>query len=194
MHQSSSNNERKMTLKEYENYIHSIEPLPLELAMNFEKKHNRFNSLYNFHLIFSIAAMNIIFIALIKSDLSLGIVVTALVAAFFLILTYLWFVKFKHYSKSNTQLLPYGLEIDLISTKKLDADYYAFFTMVDNTLLLEKISQFIKYRKDGLLNIDFHALKVQDYFELTQDSVDYRSKLYKKMDQQILENYEKSSG
>lgn len=194
MHQSSSNKERKMNLKEYENYIHSIEPLPLELATNFEKKQKKFETLYNFLIIISFVSFNILFLTLIKSDLSLAMVATALVAALFLILTYLWFIKFKHYSKSKIQLLPYGLEIDLISTKKLEADYYAFFTLVDNTLLLEKISQFINYRKDGLLNIDFHALKVQEYFELTQDSVDYRSMLYKKMDQQILEHYEKSSG
>lgn len=194
MHQSSSNNEREMNLKEYENYIHSIEPLPLELATNFEKKQKKFETLYNFLIIISFVSFNILFLTLIKSDLSLAMVATALVAALFLILTYLWFIKFKHYSKSKIQLLPYGLEIDLISTKKLEADYYAFFTLVDNTLLLEKILQFINYRKDGLLNIDFHALKVQEYFELTQDSVDYRSKLYKKMDQQILEHYEKSSG
>lgn len=183
-----------MNLKEYENYIHSIEPLPLELATNFEKKQKKFETLYNFLIIISFVSFNILFLTLIKSDLSLAMVATALVAALFLILTYLWFIKFKHYSKSKIQLLPYGLEIDLISTKKLEADYYAFFTLVDNTLLLEKISQFINYRKDGLLNIDFHALKVQEYFELTQDSVDYRSMLYKKMDQQILEHYEKSSG
>lgn len=194
MHQSSSNNEREMNLKEYENYIHSIEPLPLELATNFEKKQKKFERQFNILLILSLISFNLVFFIVFDSDLSIAMGFAVLLASLLVIVAFLWFVNFKHYSKSKIQLLPYGLEIDLISTKKLEADYYAFFTLVDNTLLLEKISQFINYRKDGLLNIDFHALKVQEYFELTQDSVDYRSKLYKKMDQQILEHYEKSSG
>lgn len=156
---------KKMSLKEYENYVLSVLPLPIELAKDLEKKQNRYEIKFMtmFVILFHILIVGLF---LYFGHVSLGQRSLLLCMGTLLIFSILWIIDYRHHSKYTATLLPYGLEIGSISTKKMLADNYFAINAIDNMVLLEKLSKFIKYREDGLLNMDFYALRIDDYFEI----------------------------
>lgn len=161
----SSNKHKKISLKEYENYVLSVVPLPIDLAKDLEKKQSRFEIKFMamFVILFHIL---IIGLFLYFGNVPIGQRGFLLCMGTLLIISVLWIMHYRHRSKYTATLLPYGIEIGSISSEKMLANNYLAINAIDNMVLLEKISEFIKYRKDGLLNMDFYALRIDDYFEI----------------------------
>ena len=155
---------RTMNMSEYENFVHSIKPLPVDEAKVIEKLFSRLRHLFPALLVLDVIGMTFVTHLVMTNDLSTYVYV---VLAFnFLMMCFPFYIAYRIYKRYTAFLLPYGLNVLDVTTGELSLNNYRKLSTVNNAEILKIIKQFVEYRNGALLDIDVKALKVDEYFRI----------------------------
>lgn len=151
-------------MSEYENFVHSIKPLPLAEAKVIEKLFSRLRRLFPALLALDVIGMAYVTYFVMTNDLSIFVYVV--LAVNFVMMCLPFYIAYRVYKRYTAFLVPYGLNVLHVTTGELSLNNYRKLSTVSNPETLKIIKQFVEYRKGVLLDIDMKALKVDEYFQI----------------------------
>ena len=153
-----------MNIGEYENYVHSVRPLPVKKAAAIKNLFDKLRRVYPFIFGMDVVGSAIVVHCMINYDLSTP-TYFILAVCFVLLLIPFW-VYYKTYQKYFAYLLPYGLNVDDISTREVPLSEYRKLSTVSSIDVLLMLRLFIEYRNGVLLEMDLKALRIDEYFQI----------------------------
>lgn len=174
-----------MNLSEYENFVHSIKPLPVTEATAIEKLFKRLGRLFPALIVLDVVGMSVLTHSVMTNDLST--VIYVVLAVNFLMMCVPFYICYRIYKRYSAFLIPYGLSVFDISTGELSLNGYRKLSTVTSAETLKIIKQFVEYRKGVLLDIDMKALRMDEYFQIENphpkaaDFAEKRSELIKQI-------------
>lgn len=172
-------------MAEYENFVHSVKPLPLAEAKDIEKLFSRLRYLCPALLALDVIGITFVTHFVMTNDLSTYVYVV--LAVNLLLLCFPFYIAYKIYKRYTAFLIPYGLNVLDVTTKELSLNHYRKLSTVNNAEILKIIKQFVEYRNGALLDIDVKALKIDEYFRMESphpkaiDFVEKRADLVKQI-------------
>lgn len=155
---------RTMNMSEYENFVHSVKPLPLAEAKDIEKLFSRLRHLCPALLALDVIGITFVTHLMMTNDLSTYVYVV--LAVNLLLMCFPFYIAYKIYKRYTAFLIPYGLNVLDVTTKELSLNNYRKLSTVNNAEILKIIKQFVEYRNGALLDIDVKALKIDEYFRM----------------------------
>lgn len=155
---------RTMNISEYENFVHSIKPLPKGEAIAIERLFKRLGLFFPMLVAFDVVGISVVIYSVVSNDLSTYVYI--ILAVSFLLMCVPFYIGYRIYKRYAALLIPYGLNVFDVSTSELGLDDYRKLSTVSNPEALKIIKVFIEYREGVLLDIDLKALKLDEYFEI----------------------------
>ena len=156
---------RLNTLPEYENYVYSVKPMPLNQIQAVVEAQRKEYYLLCVAVLLSLPVTAVLISTVINSELSTSFLINVFVAIATLLSPFI-FTVFKR-KKINASLVPYGLTFDDVSDDELTINEYRQLATIQNPQLLKSLHQFIQFRGGHLLLNDYQALRINTYFDLT---------------------------
>jgi hypothetical protein len=155
----------RTNLPEYENYVYSVKPMPLDQIQAILKAQRKDYYLLSVSVILALPLSAFLLGQILKSELSLtSFIIIPL--AFTAILSPFIYSLLKR-KKINASLVPYGLTFDDVSDDELTISEYRQLTNIQNPQLLKALHQIIEFRGGHLMFSDYQALRINTYFDLT---------------------------
>lgn len=155
---------RTMNLSEYENFVHSVKPLPLAEATAIEKLFSRLGRFFPMLIAFDLVGMSVLTYSVLTNDHSAFVYVVLAVS--FILMCIPFYIGNRIYKRYTAFLVPYGLNVFDVTTGELGLNDYRKLSTITNPETLKIIRKFVEYRKGVLLDIDMKALKVDQYFQI----------------------------
>ena len=156
---------RLNTLPEYENYVYSVKPMPLNQIQAVVEAQRKQYYLLSVAVLLCLPVTAVLISTVINSELSTSFLINVFVAIATLLSPFI-FTVFKR-KKINASLVPYGLTFDDVSDDELTINEYRQLATIQNPQLLKSLHQFIQFRGGHLLLNDYQALRINTYFDLT---------------------------
>ena len=184
---------RLNTLPEYENYVYSVKPMPLNQIQAVVEAQRKQYYLLSVAVLLSLPVTAVLISTVINSELSTSFLINVFVAIATLLSPFI-FTVFKR-KKINASLVPYGLTFDDVSDDELTINEYRQLATIQNPQLLKSLHQFIQFRGGHLLLNDYQALRINTYFDLTtpRQADDGFTEKREILVQQILDNSEQAA-
>lgn len=174
-----------MDLSEYENFVHSLKPLPINEATAIERLFKRLGRLFPALIVLDVVGMSVVIHSVVTNDLSTFVYVV--LAVNFLMMCVPFYISYRIYKRYSAFLMPYGLNVFDVSTGELSLNDYRKLSTVTSTETLKIIKHFVEYRRGVLLDIDLKALRMDEYFKIENahpkaaDFAEKRSELIKQI-------------
>lgn len=156
--------QRKINIDEYENYVHSVRPLPLNKATAIKRLFDKLRRFYPFLFALDVIGSAIVVHCIINYDLSRP--TYFILAVCFVLLLTPFYVYYKIYQKYSAFLIPYGLNVHDVSTQEVPLSVYQKLSTVTSIDVLLMLRLFLEYRNGVLLEMDMKALRIDEYFQI----------------------------
>lgn len=171
--------QRQTTLSEYENYVYSVQPMPLDQVQSYDRIRRKMSNIIFSGAIIGLPLLTGLFNLSLtsKPNIFLWAAISASIAITISPFIYTLFQR----TLLKAKLVPFGLNIQDISTDELTISEYRQLSTIQNSELLQTLQKFIAFRDGKLLLVDLKALKVDTYYDLTTP---------RQTDQQYLEQRE----
>lgn len=171
---------RTMNMSEYENFVHSIKPLPMAEAKTIETLVKRLRQLLPMLIGFDAVGLGFVLKSFVIRDLSATEYI--LLALFFLMMCIPLYIVYRMYKRYSAFLIPYGLTVFEVSTKEIQLNDYRKLSTVTSRETLTIIKSFIEFRNGALIVADIKALKLDEYFQIDNSPSTYSSFLERRTD------------